>query len=174
MFSWSGGGLFGREIETLPDFVVMESASAEGADDEEGLRVSLSASFDEALGRYYIESITVSAESSAHELTGAVMRDLPLHTYLREALLDLVEIRLQGSGEVFSLEDVRRDREAIVAGGPSSWETLRAVARVYRAAEILGLRPAKAVQDHLGLTAPTATLWIRRARDIGLIRGDDG
>mgnify|MGYP001580482981 FL=1 len=48
-----------------------------------------------------------------------------------------------------------------------------AVARIYRYAEILQQSPAKAVQNVLGLTAPTATLWIRRARGRGLL-GDYG
>ena len=44
-----------------------------------------------------------------------------------------------------------------------------ATARVYRYAQILQKSPAKAVQEDLGLTAPTATLWIRRARMLGLL-----
>ena len=60
------------------------------------------------------------------------------------------------------VQRIRRD-------GPGDDRSLLWVARIYRIAVALNQRPAKAVQDMLGLTPPNASIWIRRARDRRLL-----
>ena len=48
-------------------------------------------------------------------------------------------------------------------------ESLEWVAYLYNIAELVGLTPARQVADGLNLPHSTATKWIKRAKDIGLI-----
>lgn len=51
-------------------------------------------------------------------------------------------------------------------------DLLEQTARVYRDARVTGA-PTKAVADHFGLAASTASLYVKRARDAGMDLGDD-
>jgi transposase-like protein len=44
---------------------------------------------------------------------------------------------------------------------------------VYNVASLVGLPPAKKVERELGLPRTTASKWIRRARDMGLISPEE-
>ncbi len=59
------------------------------------------------------------------------------------------------------------ERAAIRANGPTP-ESLRAVARIYESARIVGKPPAREIEIQLGLPRTTASKWIRRAREVGL------
>lgn len=63
-----------------------------------------------------------------------------------------------------------RERAASEAGRPGpSEEILRWVARVYVWFDVVGGRPAKGVQETLGIPARTASRWIATVRAQGLI-----
>jgi len=168
MIQWGGGGLTGDEVPTAPDFLVRRDVEVYGIDTESGAKFTLNAIYDDTMGRYYLHALSVEAAGPASEVTGAALRELKVQSLLRDALADMVEIELQGGG-FFDVRDVAAARDEITSAGPSSREAMLAVSRVYRAAQIASARPAKAVQDVLALTQPTATLWIRRARELGLL-----
>ncbi|WP_376918014.1 hypothetical protein [Agromyces tardus] len=155
-------------MESAPDLRVHAEVELYVDDPAIDARITLQASYDLAAGRYVIDSVTAARADGGEEVNGAMLRDLRLQEYVRDGLTALGAVELEGSG-AFRLEDVVARRADIVAAGPSDPDTLRWVARIYRAAEIVSARPAKAVQDALGLTQPTATVWIRRARDRRLI-----
>ncbi|MGF3057104.1 hypothetical protein [Microbacterium sp. YY-01] len=168
---WLSVKLRGERVKTAPDFVVYDHLLVVGYDDREN-KFQLELRFSESEGRYYVRQISLRAASEKDEITGARLRELPLLKLSRNALAEGYLVELQ-SGGIFDPQTVSDAADSIVAGGPSSDEAMLATARIYRYSQILQRRPAKAVQNALGLTAPTATLWIRRARSLGLL-GDYG
>lgn len=168
MIQWGGGWVGGENVPTAPDFVVRRDIQAYGTDADTETYFTLDAVFDESVGRYYLKEFSARAAGPSTEITGAALRNIKVQSLLRDAISGMVQIEFEGGGH-FDVENIAAARDEITSAGPSSSEAMLAVARVYRAAQIASERPAKAVQDVLGLTQPTATLWIRRARDLGLL-----
>lgn len=164
---WQGVQLSDTKVPTAPDFVVSESLQVAGYDDDDS-QIDLQLRFSPDLGRYFVEGVSLSVAGDEREITSARIRDIPLLRLTRDALHEggVVEY---AAGGIFDPQAVRDAAPQLVEGGPSSEEAMLATARVYRYAQILQKSPAKAVQEDLGLTAPTATLWIRRARMLGLL-----
>lgn len=164
---WQGIQLNGAQVPTAPDFRVYEHLGVSGFDGREN-EILLDLRFSDSLGRYYIDRLTLSACGDSDEITSARLREIPVLALARDSLAEggVVEF---SQGGIFDLDTVANAARDIVQGGPSSEEAMLATARVYRYAQILQRSPAKAVQNTLGLTAPTATLWIRRARSLGLL-----
>ena len=134
--------------------------------------VFLRAAFDRELLRYVTASVEVRQRDGGPEVTGAELRSIRVQQYLREGLLGAIEVGY-GPDNLMPLQVTEEKRAEIKLEGPSSKETLRWVGMIYRAAEAVSMRPAKAVQDQLGLTQATASVWIRRARDTGMMVGHE-
>lgn len=168
---WQGIQLKGAQVPTAPDFRVYEHLGVSGFDDREN-EILLDLRFSDSLGRYYIDRLTLNACDETDEITSARLREIPVLALARDSLAEggVVEF---SQGGIFDLQSIADAAPEIVQAGPSSDEAMLATARAYRYAQILQRSPAKAVQGTLGLTAPTATLWIRRARSLGLL-GDYG
>lgn len=164
---WQGINLTGTRISTSPDFIVYDQIEVTGFDEEEN-EFTLGLCYREAEGRYVIQRMSIEIVEGDDEITGAWLRELPMLALSRGALAEGKVVELS-SGGLFDPAVVAAASESIVAGGPSSQEAMLATARTYRYAQILQQPPAKAVQEVLGLTAPTATLWIRRARTLGML-----
>lgn len=165
-WQWQGVHLLGRRIATAPDFVVNERLEVRGYNGDD--LVSLNLQFSDTTGRYFVDRFTLSVSGESNEITSARIRDVPVLSLTRAALREgaVVEFR---DGGLFDIRAVEAAAADLTAGGPSSDEAMLATARTYRYAVILQQSPAKLVQEVLGLTAPTATLWIRRARALGLL-----
>ena len=164
---WQGIQLKGAQVSTAPDFRVYERLEVTGFDDMEN-EILLDLRFSESLGRYYIGQLTLKAFDESEEITGARLREIPVLALSRDSL-DGGGVVEFSDGGIFDTQAVADAASDIISGGPSSDEAMLATARVYRYAQIMQRSPAKAVQATLGLTAPTATLWIRRARAQGLL-----
>lgn len=168
---WQGIHLKGRRVRTAPDFVVYDRLEVRAFDERES-EILLDLHFSGKLGRYYVRKLTLEAFDELDEVSGARLREIPLHALSRESLEQGGVVELD-SGEIFSPSDLAARAAEITKDGPSGDGAMLATARAYRYAQILQRSPAKAVQEALSLTAPTATLWIRRARTLGLL-GDFG
>ena len=96
------------------------------------------------------------------------MRALRLQEYIQRGLGSIAQVEGPEGARMPSAlgED---EAAAIRAEGPSNVDTLRWVARLYSVAWALHLPPALYVQEQLRLTRPTTSVWLRRARDRGLL-----
>jgi hypothetical protein len=121
-------------------------------------------------------SVCVTSQPGNAPVSGTTLRAVRVWDLAREVIVTNV---MPGRGDVPSGgipvtigqgPDVSRLR----ALGPVD-ETLKWVAYFYNLAGILGLPPAKQVETALGVPRTTASKWVRRARDRGLIpsRDDD-
>lgn len=160
-------------VEVAPDLRLpkyLEAFVVGEPDIEVDLRIS--AVLDESLGRYVTDVLELRRRSSGDDITGAVLRSVRVQDYLRRAVRDaLRDGQVSAGSALFDVEfELRPDDAAKVrALGPSSPEAMRWTARIYRFAAAVNERPAKAVQEQLGLTVPNASVWIRRARDTGVL-----
>jgi len=123
-------------------------------------------------------SVQVTAQEGSPPVSGTTLRSVRVRDLAGAAIFTFVErgkrtvhedqevVDIWG-GELPSPDDITRLR----LQGPSQ-ETLGWVAYFYNMAGILGLPPARQVERSLGLPRTTASKWVRRARERGLI--DDG
>jgi len=102
-------------------------------------------------------SVKVAAQEGGPPVTGTTLRALRVWDLARAAIPSTVSNAL-------SDEDVARLRTQ----GPTD-ETLGWVAYFYNLAGVLGVPPARQVEIDLGLPRTTASKWVRRAREKGLI-----
>lgn len=84
---------------------------------------------------------------------------------LQEVLRDEVEDGYIATRAFSMTED---QREKIRLQGPTR-ESLQAAANIYELARVLGLPPARQVEKELKMPRTTASQWIRRAREDGLL-----
>ena len=137
------------------------------------LDVSLRVVFDRAAGQYMVDSMTLRRKKGIGDYPGATvlnsvaLREIPVQELLRQ---------LGPSVHIGSVDGPRMPEELtaeqaanLKAAGPRDRETLLWVARIYTVAHALNQAPGKAVQEQLRLTGATASVWIRRARDRGLL-----
>lgn len=122
--------------------------------------------FDYQHERRQVHVVTVAVKSSRSQesITGTDLRAVRV-AELTAQHLPALAFRYDGSA-------VQPDSVRIadlVAQGPASGDTMRLVADLYSYAHAVGLRPAKHVQDVLGLASATASRWIRRARDLRML-----
>jgi hypothetical protein len=130
--------------------------------------VEIEAVFDEAEEKYVAARVTVGARDGGADITSAALRSVRVQELLQEGLGAAVDFQLpDGSRWPFPLDT---DLASFInKSGPSSFAAMEWVSRIYRPARAMNLRPAKAVQDQLRLSVPTASVWIRRARDRGFL-----
>ena len=157
-----------------PDLWFEKYAHIEVTDDPRlPLDVTLRVVFDRAAAQYMVDSMTLRRKKASGAYPGptvlnsVALREVPVLELLRN-LGPSVHI---GSPTGMKMADTLSadEAEAIKAAGPSNGETLLWVSRIYTVAHALNQPPGKAVQEQLRLTGPTASVWIRRARDRGLL-----
>lgn len=102
------------------------------------------------------------------------MRALKVGELVKEAVTAEV---MPGRGDAgggdyeFAIVDFSEAEAArLRAQGPTD-ETLKWVAFFYGLGSVLGLPPAKQVESNLGVPRTTASKWVRRARERGLLDG---
>lgn len=116
--------------------------------------------------RYEVDELKVSRRSPLDQLTGTALRTIPVAELMRS--LNWVA-RIAESGERMPAKLPPELVARLKREGPSSNETLMWVGRVYVAASAVAQSSGLAVQESFGIAAPTAAVWIRRARDRGFI-----
>lgn len=121
-------------------------------------------------------SVQVYAPEGSPPVSGTTLRAVRVWALVQHALTVAVEhgqanmtereghVAIVGRAVELSDEDVARIR----AQGPTD-ESLAVVARFYNLAGVLGLPPAKQVELNLDLPRTTASKWVRRAREKGLL-----
>ena len=170
----TGLGLFSNEVAPglfmgLPGVATFEDAELEGA------LYDVKMTLDMTAEGIRPTSVTVTAQQDSPAVTGTTLRALRVWDLAREAILIGVsrgtrtdtkdgsfEVGIMGSA--LPNEEVARLR----AQGPTD-ETLGWVAYFYKLGDVLGLPPAKQVEVSLQLPRTTASKWVRRAREKGLI-----
>ncbi|MBK4347238.1 hypothetical protein [Lacisediminihabitans changchengi] len=160
------------KVSALPDLVFPRYVRIE-VEDEPGTSVDfvLLAVFDLAAHRYVVDSIEVRRRAPGDDVNAVALRSVRVQEFLRRGLMDAI-----GTAESVETADgympptLSEKRAAEIRfAGPSDLATLTWVARFYARAEALSMQPARAVQESIGIPAPTASVWIRRARDRGLL-----
>jgi hypothetical protein len=125
-------------------------------------------------------SVKVTAQEGSPPVTGTTLRALRVWDLARTAIPEGLSqgVRTEQADGSFvtqfnpvygdlSDEEVARLRKQ----GPTD-ETLGWVAYSYNLAGILGLPPARQVEVDLGVPRTTASKWVRRAKEKGLIDGE--
>ena len=137
--------------------------------DEPGIDVDLDikVSYDPFVGRSVADSIHFVRRAAGGGVNTVAIRAVPIQEYLRA---------LRGNVYYGVLPEAKLMPGALPGGfvaqiredGPSA-ESLRWVARIYTVAEVFNQPPGQAVREQLGMPTPTASVWIRRARDRGIL-----
>lgn len=130
--------------------------------------ISLRLEYSEQSGRFEIASFGIDRHDEDYEISGAFLRTVQVHAITKFALADA----LPSWGHV--ILQLGQDRASAEARGlpqvkASDESALLLTAMVYRIAEISGENPVKTVAESLGLKLRTATNWIQRARNAGLM-----
>lgn len=142
----------------LPARCVVEDSPTPGLD--------TAIEFDYNHSRHQVQVVTVAVRSSPG---GAAVSGTDLRAV---RVADLTAQQLPALAFTHDGNPVQPDAATIeerVRQGPTSGQTLRLVADLYAYAHAVGLRPAKHVQDVLGLAPATTSRWIRRARDLRML-----
>lgn len=154
-------------VSVLPDLRFPRYAAIDVTKDERSeLDVSLGLVFDPQEFRYVVDTMTVNRRNQWSEVNGAALRTIPVQEYVRSLQW---AGRIEPSGETVPNPFPPERAEEIKRNGPSDPNSLLWLARIYVVANALSRPPGKAVQEALDMPAPTASVWIRRARDRGLI-----
>jgi len=133
-----------------------------------GIWVSVDVHFEPTVMRYVLHGMAIERDDPAIELTGTLLRTVPIHELMRSATqqakvkpLDRGNFKICPAGEF-----VPTEIESLIQQGPSP-QTLEVVARHYRVAEVIGLKPAAYIQRFMGIPYPTVSNWISRAKAAG-------
>lgn len=120
--------------------------------------------------------LRLRSDAASPALTSTILRAVKLGELTQQVLLKSVEsgdvhsseyeITIESHGPVAELseKEIQRIREQ----GPTD-ESLQWAANFYNLGQVLGLPPAKQVEINLGLPRTTASKWVRRAREKGLL-----
>lgn len=159
----------GAFVDVCPDLRLPRYAAIDVTnDDRSTLDLSLRLVFDEHAAQYVVDTLIAHRRDGNTNVDGVALRKVPVQEYMREiewaaTIADTGEV-MPNPLSAHIVEDVKRR-------GPSDLDGLRWVARVYAAAHAFRRAPARAVQEQLSMPTPTASVWIRRARDRGLLLG---
>lgn len=144
--------------------------------DIEGNRYNLDLVLDMTSEGIKPVDLRLRPDATAPGLTSTILRALKIGELTQQVLLRSVEsgdvhssdyeITIDSHGPVAELSehDIQRIREQ----GPTD-ESLQWTANFYNLGQVLGLPPAKQVELNLGLPRTTASKWVRRAREKGLL-----
>lgn len=117
--------------------------------------------------------IAVTAVATpGHAVDGTSLRDIPVHELATAAIGEfLLRCVDDEEGAFEPMEPLEFDAEAIRSAGPTD-ESLRVVADIYEIARLMGDPPARQVEKTLNMPRTTASKWIRRARERGILEVD--
>jgi hypothetical protein len=134
--------------------------------DHAGISISAGAHYSSSAERFVLHSLTVESNDPQIEVTGTLLRALPVRGYHRQAGSELPYFDLFSNSwsTVPAIQAKPDDLDELLADGPAQ-RTLEAVAKYYRIAEVLGYRPAAHIQKLFHLPTSTASEWIKSARD---------
>lgn len=111
-------------------------------------------------------SVTVTT-IDGRQVSTAVLRSIPLGEVTRAAIESAI-YRKNEDGTMPMLPAAFVDRNEGLKGDAQP-KTLRRVAEVFEVAQVLGVPPAKYVQNAFGLPRSTAGYWISQARKHGFL-----
>jgi len=130
--------------------------------------VDIDVAYDVGLRRVTPVRVTVLRRENGPEVSSAQLRTIRVRGYMayaaRNVLVMVYEAERGEQHVAYPLSYILGKRASEEAWAD---EKYRWVFRVYRIAEIVGLNPAKEVEESLNLSARTATRWIARAKEMG-------
>lgn len=120
-----------------------------------------------------LEPVRVDVQAAEGQaITGTILRSVPVHELARYALSGVLMRRIDGRDDAWAhVDGLSIDPDAVRAAGPTD-ESLRVVADIYEIARLMGLPPARQVEKDLGLPRTTASKWVRKAREKGILEAD--
>lgn len=161
-------------VELVPGVVVPAKVVAAGpaldTEVSQSLRIELEARFDVWSGTYLLRRLSLIAQDGT-EVNGVLLREIAPLRLMRWLLPRTFQVdRQQLSVYVvdYIAPEIREVRDA--QGVARLKPTLQDAAMVYNIARAVRDAPAKAVAETLGLQTRTATNWLLRAREAGLLR----
>jgi hypothetical protein len=162
----------GSALRIVPAFTATAIA------DDIPVETTISASYSRNAGRYRITNTAHQAVGEAAEITPTVLRQVRLGELLSAAVPFCVAISDDtiGRGTVRELvgagASLLPEWMAVAAAkaGPTG-ETLELVQLIYGVAALSAHAPMRAVATELGIPERTATHWITKARNAGLLDG---
>jgi hypothetical protein len=109
-------------------------------------------------GHYEVDKLVCSRKHNGPEITGELIRSLPVARLLQEGAIKANSFQASPHA----------DAAMIRKQGPTD-ESLRVVAQVYRLALAVRDDPTAAVASGLRLPRPTASRWVKTARQRGFL-----
>lgn len=100
---------------------------------------------------------------------GTDLRQLPLREYLRGAMRECPPLTRGTDGSLTPVEFPAKARAAAKDAGGTKPETLQLVSQMVQYAQVMGISTAQYLSDELGVSYPTATNWMSRARKAGYL-----
>lgn len=157
------------KVELLPGLRLWREVTVV-ADDYKGYGVEVRVVLDD--GRLTAREVTVTQREGGPPVTGEALRQVTVAAFVRRSIEASAPDIPREPGESFQLvafgllqpPDVTRMRDA----GPVA-ETLGWVAKIYTLALATGDRPTKAVEEVFEVPGYTATRWVAKAREKGLL-----
>lgn len=162
----------GSALRIVPAFTATAVA------EDISLETTVEAAYSSEAGRYRITRTAHRAVGKTEEITPTVLRQVRLGEMLTAAVPHCVAVVDEqiGRGTVHELVGsgtrILPDWMASAAtqAGPTP-DTLELLQVVYGVAALAGKPPMRAVATELGIPERTATHWITKARNIGLLDG---
>lgn len=162
----------GSALRIVPAFTATAVA------DDIPVETTISASYSPNAGRYRITNTAHKAVGEAAEITPTVLRQVRLGELLSAAVPYCVAITDDTIGHGMVRELVGAGARllpewmatAAAKAGPTG-ETLELVQLIYGIAALSAQAPMRAVATELGIPERTATHWITKARNAGLLDG---
>lgn len=150
-------------LGTLPPGMAGDVTEQEGS-----AAIDVRAAYDADRRQYLLQHLGVTLEGGG-EVTGVLLRKIAPLSIMRWVvpLTFLMEIRTHSRWVMRFANPIGNARNTPT--GPDETASLQDAASIYRLAEILREPPAKAVAETLGLQKRTATNWLSRAREQGLL-----
>jgi hypothetical protein len=157
------------EVHIEPDLYFPKFVELDVTDEPDmDVDAKIALTFSTSQGRYVADSITVKRRAGG-DVNAITLRAVRVQDLIQRGTRNLPVYESTRGRVALSAALTAEQVDAIHRLGPSQDEALRWAARVYLIAAALNMAPAKAVADQLGLTTPNASVWIRRARDRGLL-----
>lgn len=161
----------GSALRIAPAFTATATA------DDIPVETTIEAIYSPEAGRYRIVATAHRATIGTAEITPTVLRQIRLGELLSAAVPYGIAVDFEGKRRsVHNLlatggRVVPKSLAAIaVAAGPTN-DTLGLVHLIYSVAALAATPPMRAVATELGIPERTATHWITKARDAGLLDG---
>lgn len=170
--TWKNATLpLGSALRIAPAFTATATA------DDIEVETTIEAVYSPDAGRYRIVATAHRATTTTAEITPTVLRQVRLGELLSAAVPYCVAVDFEGKQR--SVHDLLATGGRVVPeplaalavkAGPTA-DTLGLVHLIYGVAALAALPPMRAVATELGIPERTATHWITKARNAGLLDG---